>query len=385
MDARSKMKIPRYRVILLGLCFASLLFFLFEMRILPGTSQRGPVPKGFQLLDGLMYLIRNDYLEERDPVQTAEGAYRGVVNSLDPVSCYLSKDVAARDASGRPAPMGPGLTVFKRYGSFPQVVGIVPGSPADKAEIRLGDLVSAVDRRGTLSMSLAEVNLLLGGPDTKPVELKVLRGNDSHLVSVARARLFARPYTLTTEAGRPDVLAVHGFAPSLVAEVRKNVLPSLKARKKPFVLDLRNCPGGDIEEARLFLNLFLRTDAAGAFEERGGVKKTVACPGPPEIGGLPVIVWAGPATIGPAELVAGVLREVRKAKILGLPTLGAVAVTQRFPLSDGSLVILVSGVYSLPSGRSLWGEGLVPDISVQAADQTDKAYFEKTLPLLAKL
>jgi len=385
MDARSKMKIPRYRVVLLGLCFASLLFFLFEMRILPGTSQRGPGPKGFQLLDGLMYLIRNDYLEERDPVQTAEGAYRGVVNSLDPVSCYLSKDLAARDAAGRPAEMGPGITVFKKYGSFPQVVGVVPGSPADKAAIRLGDLVSAIDRRGTLSMSLAEVNLLLGGPDTKPVELKVLRANDTHLVSVARARLFARPCTLTTEPGRPDVLTVHGFTASLVAEVRKSVLPALKARRKPFVLDLRNCSGGDIEEARLFLNLFLKTESAGAFEGRGGEKKNVACPDAPEVGGLPVVVWAGPATIGPAELVAGVLREVRQAKILGLPTPGAVAVTQRFPLSDGSLVILVSGVYSLPSGRPLWGDGLAPDITVPAADQTDKAYFEKTLPLLAKL
>ncbi len=181
------------------------------------------------------------------------------------------------------------------------------------------------------------------------------------------------------------MLAVHGFTPPLVAEVRKSVLPSLKARKKPFVLDLRNCPGGDIEEARLFLNLFLKTDAAGAFDERGGTKKAVACPGAPEIGALPVVVWAGPATIGPAELVAGVLREVRKAKILGLPTPGAVAVTQRFPLSDGSLVILVSGVYSLPSGRSLWGEGLAPDVTVPVVDQTDKAYLEKTLPLLSKL
>jgi C-terminal peptidase prc len=385
MDARSKMKIPRYRVVLLGLCFASLLFFLFEMRILPGTSQRGPVPKGFQLLDGLMYLIRNDYLEERDPVQTAEGAYRGVVNSLDPVSCYLTKDMAAREAAGRPAAMGPGLTVFKRYGSFPQVVGVVPGSPAEKAGIELGDLISAIDRRGSLNMSLAEVNILLGGTDAKPVELKVLRGSDTRQLSVARARLFARPYTLTAGPGRPDVLAVHAFVPSLTAEVRRSVLPALKARKKAFVLDLRNCPGGDLEEARLFLNLFLRTDAAGAFEGRGGEKKAVACPGAPEIGGLPVVVWAGPASIGPAELVAGVLRERGKAKILGLPTPGAVAVTQRFPLSDGSLVILVSGVYSLPSGRSLWGEGLAPDVIVPAADQTDKAYFDKTLPLLGKL
>jgi carboxyl-terminal processing protease len=385
MGVRFKMKIPRYRVILLTIFFASLLFFLFQMGILPGTSQRGAAPKGFQLLEGLMYLIRNDYLDERDPVQTAEGTYRGIVNSLDPVSCYLNKEIAARYAASGPEDMGPGLTVFKRYGSFPQVVAVVPGSPADNADIKLGDLVSAIDRRSTLSMSLAEVNLLLGGTDAKPVELKVLRTNDTREVSVARARLSPRAYTLTSAAGRPDVLSIHGFAPPLTADVRKNVLPVLKARNKPFILDLRNCPGGDIEEARLFLNLFLKADAVGSFEQRGGAKKVVACPAEADLGGLPVVVWAGPAAIGPAELVAGVLQEVRKAKVLGLPTPGAVALTQRFPMTDQSLVILVSGVFSLPSGRTLWGEGLAPDITVPASDQSDKAYFEKTLPLLPKL
>jgi C-terminal peptidase prc len=385
MGVRFKMKMPRYRVVLLTVFFASLLFFLFQMRILPGTSQRGAPPKGFQLLEGLMYLIRNDYLEERDPVQTAEGAYRGIVNSLDPVSCYLNKELAARYAAQAPEGMGPGLVVFKRYGSFPQVVGVVPDSPADKAEVRLGDLVSAIDRRSTLSMSLTEVNVLLGGTQAAPVELKILRGNETRVMSLVRARLFPHAYTLVSAAGRPDVLSIHGFTPSLAAELRKNVLPSLRARKKPFVLDLRNCPGGDVEEARLVLNLFLKADAVGSFEQRGGTKKTVACPARADIEGLPVVVWAGPATIGPAELVAGVLQEVRKAKVLGLPTPGAVALTQRFPLTDESLVILVSAVFSLPSGRSLWGEGLTPDVAVPVADQSDKAYFEKTLPLLAKL
>jgi C-terminal peptidase prc len=384
MVVRPKMRIPRYRLVLFTVLVASLLFFLIQMRILPVTGQRGASPKGFQLFDGLMYLIRNEYLEERDPVQTAEGAYRGVVNSLDPVSSYLGKDLAARYAASVPGEMSPGLIVFKKYGSFPQVVGVVPGSPAEKAEISLGDLLSAIGRRSTLSMSLTEVNLLLVGTDPGPVELKVLRGNETRQLSVPRSLLFTRGYTLTSEAGRPAVLAIHNFAPSLTAEIRKKVVPALKARKKPFVLDLRRCPAGDIDEARLFTNLFLKADSVGSFDGKAGFKKSVACPANPDLDGIPVAVWAGPATIGPAELVAGVLQEIRKAKVLGLPTPGAVALTQRFPLTDASLVILVSGVFSLPSGRSLWGQGLTPDVTVPAGDQSDKAYFEKTLPLLSK-
>jgi carboxyl-terminal processing protease len=385
MDVRFKMKIPKYRLVLLTAVAAAFLFFLVQMRILPGTSQRGAYPKGFQLMDALMDLIRNDYLEERDPVQTAEGAYRGIVNSLDPLSSYLSKDLTARYAAHSYQDMGPGLIVFKRYGTFPQVVGVVPGSPGEKAEVKLGDILSAIGHRSTLSMSLTEVNLLLAGTDEKPVEVKVLRGNETHELSLPRAALFPRAFAFSSAPGRPAVLKINHFSPSLTAKVRKDVLPALKGKKKPLILDLRNCAEGSLEEARAFTNLFLKAASVGSFEKRGGVKEPVACLAEAGLASVPVAVWAGPATIGPAEFVAGVLQEIRKAKVLGLPTPGVVALTERFPLRDESSIILVTGVFSLPSGRSLWGQGLDPDVTVPVKDQSDKAYLEKTLPLLPKI
>ncbi len=386
MDIRLiKMKIPRYRLVLVAVFTAALMFFLVQMGILPGKSQRAPWPKGFELVDMLMQLIRNDYLEERDPVQTAEGAYRGIVNSLDPVSSYLNRDLTARLAARGPGDTATGLVVFKRYGSFPQVVGIVPGSPAAKLDIKVGDLVSAIDHRTSLSMSLAEVELLLGGTDAKPVHLKLLRGNDARELDVPRARLLYKDYAFTAAAAdRPAVLAVRAFTTGLPAALRRDVLPALKALKGPLVLDLRNASGGDLEAAEALVNLFVKTDAAGSFEKKGGAKATVALPAAADLAGLPLVVWVNTGSIGPAEFAAGVLQEVRKAKVVGLPTVGAVALTERFPLGDGSSVILVSGVYSLPSGRSLWGEGLKPDAAVAVEDETDKAYLAKTLPLLAK-
>ncbi len=379
------MKIPRYRLALLTVFVAALLFFLVQMRVLPGKSQRGSWPKGFQLVDVLMDLIRNDYLDERDPVQTAEGTYRGIVNSLDPVSCYLNKDLTARYAARSAADTGPGLIVFKRYGAFPLVVGVVPGSPGEKAEVKLGDLVSAIGHRGTLSMSLTEVNLLLAGTDEQPVQVKILRGNGSRELSLPRAHLFPRAWTFTSTPGQPAILSIHDLSGPLVAEVRKSVLPALKGKKKPLILDLRDCAGGDLEEAGALTNLFLRAAAVGSIEKRGAVKEPIACPAEATLGAVPVAVWVGPATIGPAELVAGVLQEVRKAKVLGLSTPGVVARTGSFPLKDDSSIILVTGVFSLPSGRSLWGQGVNPDVTVQVTDQSDKAYLEKTLPLLPKL
>ncbi len=387
MDIRfSKMKIPKYRLVLLTVFTASLLFFLVQMRILPGKSQRNPWPKGFELVDMLMQLIQRNYLEERDPVQTADGAFRGIVNSLDPVSSYLNRELTVRYAARGPNDTGTGLVVFKRYGSFPQIVGVVPGSPADKESVKAGDLVSAIEHHGTLGMSQAEVEILLGGTDEKPVQIKLLRANDTRELALARARLFAKDYAFAPAApGRPAVLSVHRFTPALAAGIRKDLLPALKALKTPLVVDLRNASGGDLAAAKAFVNLFLKADAVGSFEKKGGVKETVACPAPAELAGLPVAVWVNTGTIGPAEFAAGVLQEVRKAKVVGLETVGAVARTESFPLSDGSSIILVSGVFSLPSGRSLWGKGLTPDAAVPFDDQGDKTYIGKTLPLLPKI
>ena len=385
MDVRFKMRMPRYRLVLLTVFVASLLFFLIQMRILPGTAQRNSFPKGFELVDILMQLIKNDYLEERDPVLTAEGTYRGIVNSLDPVSSYLNKDLTAKYAARKPGDTEPGLFIYKKYETFPVVVGVVPGSPAEKADIKPGDLVSAIGHRNTLNLSMTEVSLLFAGTDETPVAVKILRGNQTRELSLPRAVVFPRAYTFTAAAGRPAVLSIHGFSPSLTAEVLKIVVPTLKAGKKPFILDLRNCTSGDIEEARAFANLFLKAAAVGTFEKKGGVKDDVVCFATPELGSIRVVVWANAATIGPAEFVAGVLQEVAKVKVLGQPTPGAVAKTEQFPLKDGSSIILVSGVFSLPSSRSLWGQGLNPDVTIAPADQSDKAYLAKTLPLLSKL
>jgi len=385
MGDRPKMRIPKYRVVLLTVLAAAFLLFATQMGLLPWKASQSSPRTGFRLLDELFELIRNDYLEERDPVQTAEGSCRGMVNALDPLSAYLGRDLSARPRARTYKETEPGLIVFKKYGMFPQVVGVVEDSPAAKSGVLLGDLVSAIDHRNTLSMSMTEINLLLEGTDETPVLLKVLRGNESVQLSVPRARLFSQPFTWSRPPGRPPVLAIHDFPAGLVADVAKDVLPAIRSRKRPFVLDLRNCFGGEIEAAREFANLFLKADDVGSFEKKGGIREPVACPAAAEAGGPPFAIWANSATMGPAELVAGILQEVGKVKIIGVPTPGVVGRTQRFILKDESSVLLTSAVFSLPSGRSLWGQGLKPDVAVPIDGQSEKAYLAKTLPLLPKL
>ena len=385
MDVRFAMKkVPPYRWLLWAATLAAAVFFLVEM----GYLSRGhatPAARGFELLDTLMSHIRNDYLEERDPLLTAEGTFRGLVNSLDPLSAYLSKDLVDGYKT-LPGPLfEPGLTVLKRYAAFPQVVAVVDKSPAQAAGVQLGDLISAIGGRNTLDMSLAEVKILLRGTDERPVEVRILRGNDTHNLSVARARMSPASYEIVRNAGQPARLRVFRFDDKMAGAVGKELAPALKGGKTPLVIDLRDCQDGDPGEAARFVNLFVKAADAGRFEGRDGAFEAVSCPAEPVFGAIPLVVWTDAGTAGPAELAAGLLQEVRKARIVGFETAGLAARTTLFPLKDDSALLLTSGVFQLPSGRKIWGDGLVPDAAITVDKLNDKTYLDKTLPLLPKL
>ncbi len=178
-------KVPRYRWFLWAAFLGAGLFFVIQMGFLPG-GHAGQGAKGFDLLESLMRLIRNDYLEERDPVVTSEGTYRGLVNSLDPLSAYLPKELAAAFKARTGRETEPGVVVLKRYAAFPQVVAVVPKSPAEAAGIKVGDVLSAIGGRGTLNMSLAEVKLLLQGQRTRA-------GQAAHPAGERNPRARSRP------------------------------------------------------------------------------------------------------------------------------------------------------------------------------------------------
>lgn len=384
MDVRSAMtKVPRYRWFLWAAFLAAALFFVTQTGILPG-GPGGQANRGFDHLESLMRLIRNDYLEVRDPVTTAEGSYRGLVNSLDPLSAYLPKELAAAWKARTGAETEPGLVVLKSPSAFPQVAAVVKGSPAEKAGLKTGDILSAVAGQNTLSLSLTEVKLLLLGRGEEPVALRVLRGNDTLDLEVARARLFTELFALETAAGQPAILRIRRIAPGLVSGLRKSVVPGLKGRGTPVVLDLRGVQDGDHAEAAKLANLFIKPAAAGAFESRDGAKDPVSLPAEPELGALPLVVWTGPGTAGPAELAAGLLQEVRQTQIVGFATAGLVGRRTLFELEDGSAVLLTTAVYALPSGRKLWEKGLAPDVPIPVDKLDEKTYLEKTLPLLPK-
>jgi C-terminal peptidase prc len=372
------------RAILLTVIFGLSVVFLLEMTYLLGTATRSATPKNLYLLEAVIRLIRNDYLEEKDPLRTIDGSFKGLVNSLDGLSSYLDAENTARYLEQKGVPLrGPGIVVFKRYGAFPQVTGIIEGSPAEKEGLQIGDLITEVNGKATPAMSLVEVNLSLCDKDEVPLGLKVLRDDKTIDVNVDRVFLSPGPVAHSAQEGTSGIMRIARMSAPCVSEIKTKVLPGIRAGKKPLILDLRNCAEGDFEEARQFINLFLKTESLGYFEKKGAAKEVLASPEEPLLAKLPLIVWINQGTLGPAEAVAAVLKEFGRAKVVGIATPGLAAKREEIPLEDGTSLLLTSGVFCLNSGVQLWGRGVEPDVPMDVDEQSFQSFLKKTQPLLS--
>jgi len=379
------LKNRKLRVILISSFTAIVLFLWAGWNLLPGGPQRGSSGGDLGPLATVIRYIKSDYLEEPDPKKTMGGAFQGLVNALDVLSSYLDKTAVAKFTNPRPLQLKDiGAILYKRYGAFPLVIGVTANSPAEKAGIKIGDALSALDERSTLVWSLTEINLYLKNAAASPVKVRLIRDNATKEMTVVRSDIYPKSLTLTPLAGTAGIVRVHHFYPSLTADVKAAVLPRVKGQPAPLVIDLRNCHEGDMAEARAFLNLFLKADKIGYLERKGGAKDYWACPDVAPLETLPVVVWVNQASLGPAELVAGVMKDLKRAKVVGLPTPGLTAKRDLFSLDNGDALLLTTGVFCFNSGEKLWGKGVAPDAKLDLDKTDDKDYIEKTLGLLAR-
>jgi len=363
-------------------------FLLLDKRFLPGNNGSPQFARSnTELIGTVMQLIKTDYLEEPNPVRTTEGAFRGLVNSLDPLSAYLDKDLAAKYQNKKGLNRSTGLVLFKKYGVFPVVAAVLENSPAEKAGFKVGDNLSAINDRSTLNMSLLEVNLLLeaeASETPQPAKLRVVRGTETKEIMVEKTLKPENSLQVASDKSGLLILKPSSIYSGLSQELKKNISAGLKNRTRPkaVVLDLRNCYNGQYEEARKIINLFVKDDKIGYFEKRGQ-KEFLACPEVPVFPSEKLFIWVNQATFGPAEMVAGVLHDSKRARVLGLETPGLVSRQETFSVADGSLVVLTSAVFSLKSGAKLWDVSVPLDEKLSYSEKLDQVFLEKTVNFLS--
>jgi carboxyl-terminal processing protease len=314
--------------------------------------------------------IQSDYVEEPNIALVTNGALRGLLESLDADSSYLSPDdykLYKADLGGKAQV---GINVSKRYG-YANVVSVVPGSPADKGNLIDGDIIEAIDGHDTREIPLAMIQKMLEGQPGTEVTVSIVkpRRPDPEKVSLTRAVVTVPPVQDTMYDGfsilylKPEALD-HDH----VQQMESKLKSMSRAGNKKVLLDLRDVAAGDMGEATRLANFLMKTGTIGSLEGQKVDKVTfTADPSKAIVPNAPMVVLVNHGTAGPAELVAAALLENKRADLVGEKTFGEGTQLKTFELPDGAAIIMSVAKYESPSGKKLQDEGVTPGVLVAAA------------------
>ncbi len=310
--------------------------------------------------------IKQDYVTEPNLKKVTDGAIRGLLEALDPYSTYLAPD-QYKDYLEHPDP-GPadvGLFVSKRMG-FATVVSVLPGSPAEKAGIKPGDLIDRVDGKGARESSVVQLQRMLAGQPGTTVAVTIVheaRGEPT-TINLTRQALEYPPVTAKMMEDGTGYLRVVTFNKGKAAEIAKKLheLESQGATK--IVLDLRNCAGGDVQEAVDTASLFIDKGVITYLQGQRFPRQDLDAHAEGKVCELPLAVLINQSTAGPAEIVAAGVLGNKRGQVVGTHSFGVGVFQKTIPVGDGSALLLSVAKYYTPDGKPIT-EGIQPSV-VQA-------------------
>lgn len=318
--------------------------------------------------------IQTDYVEQPNISLVTNGALRGLLESLDADSSYLTPEDYKAYKAEKSGKAQVGINVSKRYG-YASVVSVVPGSPADKANISDGDIIEAIGPADTRDISLAMIQLLLEGAPGSELTLSVVRPRKSAPDKIVLTRVM--PSLPPVSESMYENSSILYLKPGVldhdhVQQIEAKLKSMPKAGNKKILLDLRDVAAGDMAEATRLANFFLKDGTIAMLEGQKVAKQTFTADASKSINTTaPVVVLVNRGTAGPAELAAAALMDNKRADLVGEKTFGEGAQQKTFELPDGAALILSVAKYESPSGKKLQDEGVTPQVLV--ASNLDQA------------
>ncbi len=353
------MKSNRSRLAFIGVSICALL----SLRAVAGPEAAGrdPATRALSIFSEVFSLTRSNYVEQTDGKGLLEGAYDGMSDALDPFSYYVpASAMAAYKAQQGSGAASPGI-VFARRGGYPYVVGPLPGSPAEKAGVKAGDLIDAIDGKTLRNAAYWQVKAALEGPEGSSCEIVLFRGGEEKRVTIPVTRAkFDPPAPSTTWERDVAIIKVPAFTPATAAAVKKELAEVSRRNLSAVILDLRGSIGGEPADAASVASLFLGKGTVAKVVSR----KVTA----PPLEGSGEAVWNGKvvvlmddSTAGPGEILAAALHDRAQARTVGETTVGMAIIQRPIPTEEGGTLYMTVARYVSPSGQTLGGKGLAPD------------------------
>jgi carboxyl-terminal processing protease len=314
--------------------------------------------------------IRTEYVEEPNIPSVTSGALHGLLESLDANSSYLDPTEYKDYKQRKEGKAGIGAAVSKRYG-YAAVIAVIPGGPADKAEIESGDIIEAIEGKTTRDMSLAEIDGLLTGNPGSTVNVSVVRPRRAQPVKSVLTRAIVTDPPVSDKMMEDGIayIKVDDFPKGRSQEIATKLKAVQKEGAKKIILDLRNSGDGEESEGIATANLFLNHGTITYLQGQKYPKQIFNADPEKAVTSLPLVVLVNRGTAGAAEIVAAAVMENARGDVVGDKTFGSGSIQKVIDMPDGSALVLSVAKYYSPSGKAVQDTAITPNILV--ADNND--------------
>jgi carboxyl-terminal processing protease len=369
--------------------------FVSALALFPAAQGATNVLSAYHELDlfgDALERVRANYVREVDVSELVNSAINGMVSSLDPHSSYMDpKEFTDMQAQTRGEFGGLGLEVTQEDGLV-KVVTPIDDTPAALAGVKTGDFISAIDGTSVQGMPLNEAVERMRGPENSKVTLTILRQVEKKPLELTLTRTVVRVDSVKYETkGDVGYIRITSFSEKTdaglkkaIAELKKQLGDGLRG----YVLDLRNDPGGLVDQAIAVSDDFLTGGEVVSTRGRKPEDTQHYNAHPGDLAeGKPIVVLINEGTASASEIVAGALQDNKRATIIGVTSFGKGSVQTIMPLGGqhGGALRLTTARYYTPSGRSIQAIGITPDIAVSNLSERDQAEADLLSPTEATL
>lgn len=336
----------------------------------PASDSNSALYKDLNLFGSVLARVRSDYVEKPDDNKLIEDAINGMLAALDPHSTYMNgKEFREMQVQTRGEFGGLGIEVTMENGAI-KVVSPIEDTPASKAGLLSGDLITALDKEPIEGLTLEQAVEKMRGPINAPITLTIERKGIDKSFDVTMKRDVIRIKPVKYEADG-DVGYVHitSFNEQTTSELEKAIEElkrTIGPKLKGYIIDLRNDPGGLLDQAISVSDDFLNQGAIVLTKGRNPEETQRANARPGDItDGKDLVVLINGGSASASEIVAGALQDHNRAVLVGTRSFGKGSVQTIIPLGGGGALRLTTARYYTPSGRSIQAMGIVPEVKVE--------------------